>query len=577
MSRKELLNQVRRQEDVSVLIVGGGINGVGLLRELALQGVDALLVEKSDFCAGASAAPSRMIHGGLRYLENGELRLVRESLRERDLLLQNAPHYVRPLPTTIPVSGWASGLFQAAARFLRLQTSPANRGAILIKLGLLLYDLLTYHKQVLPRHTFTSRAQSLAIYPGLNPDIVCTATYHDAWISYPERLGLELVLDAEALDARCRALNYVSMVNGQGESVTLRDELTGDTLTVRPRVLINASGAWIDQVNQKLRLKTAFIGGTKGSHLVVDHAELLASTQGKMFFYENKDGRVCILFPLLDKVLIGSTDIRVDRPEEAITTEEDIEYILDSARQVFPKINLKRSDIVFHFCGVRPLPNEQNSSTGQISRDHHCRVIEPDGAVDFPVYALVGGKWTTFRAFAEQVTDRVLAQLGRERAASSQHLAIGGGRDFPRTEDEAAAWVARVQAQTDLPAERIITLLGRYGSRAAAVAAFICQGEDVPLRHHQQYSHREIEFLICQERVCRLDDLILRRTTIALQGELTAPLLQELAEIAAPLLDWSASQTQAEISRTRQILMVNHGVLLTDHDATGGKSRHVSI
>ncbi len=154
MTREERLEAIRHRPGVSVLIVGGGINGVGLLRELALQGVDALLVEKSDFCSGASSASTRIIHGGLRYLENGEFRLVKEALRERNRLLKNAPHYVRPLPTTIPIFSWADGLFSALGKFLGFRVRPSDRGALLFKIGLSLYDLLAGNQAVLPAHQF---------------------------------------------------------------------------------------------------------------------------------------------------------------------------------------------------------------------------------------------------------------------------------------------------------------------------------------------------------------------------------------------------------------------------------------
>ena len=188
MTREDRLEALRHRPEVSVLILGGGINGVGLLRELALQGVDALLVDKSDFCSGASSASTRVIHGGLRYLENGEFRLVKESLRERNRLLKNAPHYVRPLPITIPIFSWTDGLFSALGRFLGFKVPPSDRGALLLKIGLSLYDLFAGNHAVLPTHQFKSRHVSLAARPQLPPEIVCTAIYYDAWISYPERL-----------------------------------------------------------------------------------------------------------------------------------------------------------------------------------------------------------------------------------------------------------------------------------------------------------------------------------------------------------------------------------------------------
>src|SRR5438874_4800016 len=173
MTRQDIFDAIRRDPNVSVLIVGGGINGVGLFRELALQGIDVLLVEKSDFCAGTSAASGRVIHGGLRYLENGEFRLVKESLHERNRLLLNAPHYVQPLPTTIPIFSWTAGVLYAIKKFLRLSDKPGDRGALIIKIGLTLYDLFAAKLRIMPRHHFDSRRTALWLRPKLNPRIVC--------------------------------------------------------------------------------------------------------------------------------------------------------------------------------------------------------------------------------------------------------------------------------------------------------------------------------------------------------------------------------------------------------------------
>ena len=240
---------LRDHPDVSVLIIGGGINGIGLLNELALQGIDALLVDKSDFCAGTSAAMTRVIHGGLRYLENAEFRLVRESLRERNRLLRNAPHYVKPLPTTIPIFNWTSGIVPAIRNLLGWPAKPGNRGALLIKTGLTLYDFLAGRNSPLPRHRFRSRRAALALRPALNPEVICTATYYDARITYPERLCLELVLDAEAACPEAHALNYVRLQSAAGGTVVLRDEISGETCEVRPRIVVNADGP-VDRLHQ---------------------------------------------------------------------------------------------------------------------------------------------------------------------------------------------------------------------------------------------------------------------------------------------------------------------------------------
>jgi len=273
-NRQTLLQQLKEKPTFSVVIVGGGINGIGLYRELALQGVDVLLVERDDFCAGASSAPSRMIHGGLRYLENAEYELVRESLRERNRLLKNAPHYVSPLATTIPIYSWFDGVWGSALRFLGLSDKPCNRGALVIKLGLWVYDVLTRSDQVMPKHRFNSVKNTARSWLGINPDLVCSATYYDAWISHPERLGLEMVLDVQEQCDTALALNYMTLEDSDGAELKLKDSRTGQNYSISGQVVVNAAGPWIDLTNQKMQHKTQVIGGTKGSHLIVKNAAI---------------------------------------------------------------------------------------------------------------------------------------------------------------------------------------------------------------------------------------------------------------------------------------------------------------
>ena len=218
MNRNEILAYIKNNPEISVLIVGAGINGIGAFRDLALNGVDVLLVDRGDFCSGASSASSHMAHGGIRYLENGEFRLVREAVRERNRMIQNAPHIVRPLPTTVPMFKYFSGLLNAPLKFLGWLDKPSERGSLISKLGLMMYDAYTGKTRTVPRHQFLSRTESLTRWNRLNPEIVNTATYYDGLISNPERLALELVLDAEADNPNAHALNYVSMVSGEKDS-----------------------------------------------------------------------------------------------------------------------------------------------------------------------------------------------------------------------------------------------------------------------------------------------------------------------------------------------------------------------
>lgn len=561
MNRNEILSSLKENPQVSVLIVGAGINGIGTFRDLALNGVDVLLIDRGDFCSGASAASSHMAHGGIRYLENGEFRLVREAVKERNRMIQNAPHIVKPLPTTIPMFRYFSGLFNAPLKFLGWLDKPSERGSVIIKLGLMMYDAYTGAQRTVPRHAFYSQKESLSRWKHLNPEIVNTAVYYDGLISNPERLALEIMLDAELDSPNARALNYVSLVGGQKDAVILRDELTDETYEVRPNLLINAAGPWIDFANHSLGLSTRYIGGTKGSHLVVDHPELRETIGENEFFFENKDGRIVLLFPLYDRVLIGTSDIKIEHPDEARCTEEEVDYFIEMIGRVFPSIKLTREQIVFRFTGVRPLPGVNTKTTGQISRDHHIEVLSGDWTnLNFPVYSLVGGKWTSFRAFAEEVADKTMQFLGVRRNKTTQELPIGGGRNYPRTNEERAKYMNGLSAWTGLSRERLEVLFERYGTRAETIAEFMKRGTDVPLESLPDYSRREIMFLAQYEKVSHLDDVLLRRTMVAMLGKLTRAALAEIADVVQEALGWSLEQKNAEVERTLRLLSDRHGV-----------------
>ena len=474
MNRQDTLQAIKDNPDVSVLIIGAGVNGIGTFRDLALQGVDVLIVDKGDFGSGASSASSHMLHGGIRYLENGEFRLVREALHERNRMLQNAPHYSKPLPTTIPIFQWFSGMLNAPLKFIKLLSRPGERGAVVIKIGLTMYDWFVRNQRSMPTHEFRMRESALNEFPKLNPEIVCTATYYDAWMPYPERICMEMILDAEAANPNCHALNYMSAIQGDDQSVTLLDGLTNETYTVKPKVVINAAGPWIDFVNERMgQDKRKFIGGTKGSHLILDHPELLEATNGSEIFFENDDGRIVLIFPYMGRVMVGTTDIRIDDPEEAVCTDAEVEYILGMIDKVFPSIQVDRSHVVFRFSGVRPLPHSEAGSTGQISRDHSIQSISPSDGLQYPIHSLVGGKWTTFRAFSEQTTDLVLKDLNQERQTSTKNVSIGGGRGYPRSDEAVDNWLQQLQYKTELPLERLRELFDRYGTRSEEIANYI--------------------------------------------------------------------------------------------------------
>jgi glycerol-3-phosphate dehydrogenase len=555
--RNDTLELIRRDGAFDVVVVGGGINGIGVFRELALQDLRVLLVERNDFCSGCSAAPSRMIHGGLRYLENGEFGLVRESLRERDALLTNAPHMVRPLPTTIPIRPIFSGLLNSVAGFLGISSRPARRGALPIKIGLSLYDWTTRKRRLLPKHRFRGARETLRLWPALSPGLRFSATYHDAWISHPERLGIELLLDTMGLAPRSVALNHALIARSE-DGFVLTDGPTGATMPVTARAVVNATGAWLDESIPALSDRGdrggPFISGTKGSHLILDCPPLHDELHGHMIFFEREDGRVCILFPYLGKVLAGSTDIRVDKVGRTRCEPEERDYILDAVREVFPAIPLSAEDVVFSYSGIRPLPRSEHSFTGRISRGHFVHRL--DGSV--PQFCMIGGKWTTFRAFAEQTADEVLAELGIPRTRGTIDLQIGGGADFPETAGMLAAGIA---ARHGVDAQRAAWLAEAYGTRASDVLAF-CLGrtDDVPLDGTCPITAAEIIYLVRTEFVEGLDDMLLRRTPLSIRGDVSRSIVDRVAAIMAGELGWNSERKAREIDAFVRDLADYHGV-----------------
>ncbi|MCD1269136.1 FAD-dependent oxidoreductase [Microbacterium sp. MEC084] len=553
---------VREAGRVTVLIIGGGINGISTFRDLALQGVDVLLVERGDFASGASAASSHMIHGGIRYLENGEFRLVKESVQERNGLLKIAPHYVKPLQTTIPIYSTFKGVLSAPLRFLtHRQGRPTERGAFLIKIGLTIYDTFSRAGGTVPRHRFHGRRRSLEELPMLDPRIKYTATYFDASMHDPERLALDVLVDGlEAHPATAtggaRALNYVEAVGRDERGVLLRDRETGAEFAIAADVVVNASGPWTDLTNEALGTSTAFMGGTKGSHIVLDHPELLKATGGREIFFEHSDGRIVLIYPLKGRVLVGTTDIDADPREPAVCTEAEVDYFFDLIHHVFPSIKVDRGQIVYRFSGIRPLPRHEDTAPGFVSRDYRIEVERSSGRA--PLVSLVGGKWTTFRALGEALSGKVLELLGRERRVSTAGRTIGGGRDFPRTTSDREAWF---RLHLDGAGDRAATLFERYGTRAAAVWAHI-QEQDDRLLAGGRLSTGELDWMVAREHVVHLADVVLRRTSLAFTGDADAAVLEEVAEALAPLLGWSDARRDDEVHQTRQLLTTRHGVTL---------------
>lgn len=491
---------------IDVLILGAGINGAGLFRDLCEQGLTCAIVDKADFASGTSAAPSRLIHGGIKYLETGEFRLVAQSTLERNLLLRNAPHAVRPLPTVIPIFSWLKGIPAALRTLMGSTTAPRSRGAVLMKIGLALYDFYGSRARVMPRHRLWSRRRALTELPPLTPRIVAAGTYYDAFVTQPERLVLELVQDGLSASPASRAHTYTTITGTEGGSLHFRTA-DGQNLTLRPKITVNAAGPWIDAVNHQLGLETRLIGGTKGSHILLDHPDLIRILDGRMIYFEADDGRICLVFDYLGRALVGSTDIRANDPETVRCEDDEIAYFLDSLRSLLPGLHFDASQIVACYSGIRPLPRSDGTAAGLISRDHSAPVEEPTPARPFPVISLVGGKWTTFRGFAEEVAETILARLSHTRRISTRDLPIGGGRDFPNNRSQ---FLAALTRDSGLSGARAAELLDRYGTTARAFAKSDAVSPRLP--DAPTWSEAEIAHIALYEQVTHLADIVLRRT-----------------------------------------------------------------
>ncbi|PII82449.1 FAD-dependent oxidoreductase [Leucobacter sp. OLJS4] len=549
---------LRERPSADVLIIGGGINGIATFRELALQGIDVALVERGDFVSGASSASSHMVHGGIRYLENGEFRLVKEAVTERNRLLRTAPHYVRPLETTIPIFSTFSGILSAPFRLLVThgRGKPRERGAALIKMGLTLYDTFSRDGGQVPRHRFLGRRRSLAELPQLNDDLSYTATYYDASMHDPERLALDVLHDGIVAGGdRARAANYLPAVGFSDGAVRLRDEANGgEEFDFTAKLIINTSGPWTDLTNAALGEGTRFMGGTKGSHVVLDHPELLAATGGREIFFEHSDGRIVLIYPLKDRVLVGTTDIEADPAKPVVCTPDEVDYFFDLISHVFPKIEVDRSHIVYTFSGIRPLPRHDDTAPGFVSRDYRIVASERAGV---PLLSLVGGKWTTFRALAAHLADDALEVLHQRRSVHTETLPIGGGDDFPRTPAARTIWVA--SRADGHGRDRVEQLLDRYGTRADEVLAAAPEHE-AELAELPGYTASELAHLAGTEQIVHLDDLLLRRTSIAFVGGVTAERIRAAADAIAPVLDWDEDRTAGEVARTIELLRTAHRI-----------------
>jgi glycerol-3-phosphate dehydrogenase len=565
-------------ESYNLLVIGGGINGTAIAAAAAARGLSVLLAEKGDLGGGTSAASSKLIHGGLRYLQYGEIGLVREALHDREALLRRRPHLVRPIELLIPVR--AGG-----------PVPPWK-----LELGLTLYDRLAGASRR-PRHRRLSRAETLEREPDLEPaGLVGGFVYPDAQVLFPERLCIELAREAAEAGAVIRTHTEVVGLRREGARVVgawLQDDrrqATGDRRqatddrrqttgkeaavpiglspvacrlspedceAISARLIVNAAGPWVDAVRRLTgEPLTPLLGCTKGSHLVMRWPT--RGPRGPLYATARSDGRPFFILPWREMLLVGTTDIPYHGdPAEVLTDSAEVEYLLEEAAALFPRAPLMEEAVLYTYAGLRPLPARKGvpgrDPADRITRRHRVVDHAADGVPG--LWSIVGGKLTTHRTLAEQVVDRAIAVL----LGKPFHQRGGGRRSTAGGELDLAALshsVAEAAADLPLEAAQIEHLVRLYGPRAREVVERVRRnpvlGERICAQNPDVAA--QIEMAVEQEWALTLADLLLRRTGIGTSPCLGLDCAERAAAWMGRAAGWSDTRRTGEIAAYRQLV-----------------------
>ncbi|MGI3786438.1 MAG: FAD-dependent oxidoreductase [Janthinobacterium lividum] len=525
-----------RAERYDVIVVGAGINGVGIARDAALRGLRVLLVEQDDICSGVSAWSGRLVHGGLRYLEQYDVKLVHESLAERERLFRQAPHLVRPIPLMIPMY------------------THNRRPGWMIELGMIAYDVLSWRKSP-PWHRVLTARRTRARFPGAGQDgLRGSAVFYDGQVELAERLCVELAVDSVRHGATVRTHARVDspvLEDGRVTGVEWVDQLDGGRGRALAPVVLNVAGPWIDNIftaSDGLPAQPRLNGGTKGSHLVVD---AFPGAPTDVVYYESRrDGRLVLVIPWLGRYLIGTTDIRFDAdPEEARCDIGELDYLLGEVNALVPQAHLTRDDVLYTYSGVRPLPYVPDQAESSVPRSHSLHDHAPDGLPG--LVSVVGGKLTTFRSLAQDAVDEVYVRLGRPSPPCPTL-----DRPFPgaETADLGGVRAALVDAGAAAPvAARLVRV---YGSRARDVWD-LTQGDPGLARVLDEPSAvtvAEVRFAMRAELARTLTDVMARRTLLAFEPGHGLASVDEVAAVMAEELGWNEHRLTEELTGYRRWL-----------------------
>jgi len=520
---------------VDVLIIGGGITGAGIARDAALRGFRTALVDKSDFGAGTSSHSSRLIHGGIRYLEQRAFHLVFEASRERRVLLKIAPHLVRPLAFLFPV--------------YRGGRLPAWK----LRAGMWLYDVLSVFRNV-RWHRWLRAKKVRRVEPGLRDrGLIGAALYYDA---QTDDARLVIATVRSAIRAGALAANYVETTallkpDGRVRGAIVRDVLTGETASIRANVVVNATGPWSDRLRQLDEPHAApILRLTKGAHVTVPRRRL--GNEHAVTLLSQIDGRVMFALPWGDLSYVGTTDTDADASPDALrVTTADVTYLLRSANAAFPDAHLTSKDVVSAWVGLRPLLREDHAHPSQVSREH--RVLEsPHGLI-----SIAGGKLTTYRVMARDVVDRVAARLheldGRPlppRAQTDRQPLPGG----EAAELEVLVEAARARGASETTARHLVA---SYGSEAAAVLNLVDRDRPLgePIVPGRPEIWAEVNYGVEREMAVRLQDILIRRLHLFYEvPDQAQSVVPRVAARMKQLLGWDQTREAEELRDYFQIV-----------------------
>ncbi len=515
--------------DYDVVIIGGGMAGAGVARDLALRRVSVALVEKGDFASATTAYSSKLIHGGLRYLELLDFGLVRESLRERETLGRLAPHLVRPLPFLVPIY------------------RDSSRGLIKVRIGLTLYDWLTPGRDR-ERYRVLRPVDALSLEPAIRADDLRGAGYYfDDLLVFPERLCLENVLSASRHGAR--VFNYAQVEQivrddgGAIAGVKVRDLLTGRVVTLGARMVVNATGPWADELRALAGVSERgprILRRTKGIHC------LLPRLTERAIYHSTSDDRMIFVIPWREFSLVGTTDTDFEGDLDRLhATREEVDYLLGEVRKALPGPRAVLEQVVYTYAGVRPLSYEEGKRESEVSRAHKL-VAEEGGRF----LSITGTKLTCFRSLAEQLGDQVMRALGRRAPGRTDRLTLDGlDEEVGRVEVHARLDVSAEMASSGLPRETLETLVTTYGrasSRVIDLAGKVAGGTERLCPSNPDIV-AQLHVAVQDEIAVSLQDFLLRRTGIGTSRCQGMDCAEAIGSRMARLCGWTPRRLQAEL------------------------------